>query len=351
MLNRRQWCSAAASGIAAGGLGALLGPTCRAQGATRQAYSLHIGVNKVDRAAYPRPPKTLTGCINDAETYRKIAKAQGFQKRVLLTDEAAKIHDVGRYIYHAADVLRNGDIFFISYAGHGASVPDISGDEDDGKDETWCLYDGLMLDDYLYFLWSRFEPGVRLVIASDSCHSGTVARAEASRAAVDEAIQDRSARELFPDEDFRKIQDRASARSPNDDPYGSDDLEARARELSPTEAEDAYQARASDYREQESIARNASRPGNVQAHGILLAACQDHQSAYETGSAGESGGVFTRELFKAVPVTSGSQAGKAKNYEDLIAIVTAKVVKFQKPKLFAFGEDSVAFFQQSPLSI
>lgn len=355
MLNRRQWCSAAASGIAAGGLGALLGPTCRAQDSGRQAYSLHVGVNQVNRTAYPRPPKTLTGCVNDANTYLKIAKSQKFQKSVLLKDAEATIFNVGRYIYHAADVLRSGDIFFISYAGHGASVPDKSGDEDDGKDETWCLYDGLMLDDYLYFLWSRFQPGVRLVIASDSCHSGTVARADISRQAVDAAISEGSpeVRGLFPNQDFGQIQERSRARgrSGNDDPYGSDDLEARARELSPMEAEDAYQARARDYRDQESISRDASRPGNVRAHGILLAACQDHQSAFETGSAGASGGVFTRELSQVIPLPSSQEAGKAKDYEELITMVSSKVARFQKPKLFPFGADSVDFFRQPPLSV
>src|SRR5262249_31073 len=47
----------------------------------------------------------------------------------------------------------------------------------DKKDETWCLYDGELIDDELYFELSRFAGGVRIFVLSDSCHSGTVMRA------------------------------------------------------------------------------------------------------------------------------------------------------------------------------
>src|SRR4030065_82189 len=51
----------------------------------------------------------------------------------------------------------------------------MNGDaEDDGLDETWCLYDGEFLDDELFELWTKFQPGVRILAFSDSCHSGTV---------------------------------------------------------------------------------------------------------------------------------------------------------------------------------
>ena len=52
----------------------------------------------------------------------------------------------------------------------------MSGDEADKQDETWCLYDGQLIDDELYFELSRFKAGVRILVLSDSCHSGTVTR-------------------------------------------------------------------------------------------------------------------------------------------------------------------------------
>src|SRR5690606_28987188 len=63
-----------------------------------------------------------------------------------------------------------------SYSGHGGQLPDKNGDEDDGEDETWCLFDGELVDDELSNLWSSFKKGVRILVFSDSCHSGTVVK-------------------------------------------------------------------------------------------------------------------------------------------------------------------------------
>ena len=49
-------------------------------------------------------------------------------------------------------------------------------ENEDGYDETWVLYDRQLVDDELYTLWSKFAPGVRIVVLSDSCHSGTAIR-------------------------------------------------------------------------------------------------------------------------------------------------------------------------------
>ena len=56
-------------------------------------------------------------------------------------------------------------------------MPDVIGEEADKLDETWCLYDGQLIDDELYFELSKFAAGVRILVLSDSCHSGTVVRA------------------------------------------------------------------------------------------------------------------------------------------------------------------------------
>jgi hypothetical protein len=84
---------------------------------------------------------------------------------------------VTRAIRDAAATLAAGDIFLASYAGHGGQVPDVNGDDPDSTDETWCLYDGMLVDDELHALWKEFAAGVRVLVFSDSCHSGTVTRA------------------------------------------------------------------------------------------------------------------------------------------------------------------------------
>jgi metacaspase-1 len=58
--------------------------------------------------------------------------------------------------------LKPNDIFFLSYSGHGGQVPNTGNDfEPDGFDETWCLYDGELIDDELYTALKQFVKGVR----------------------------------------------------------------------------------------------------------------------------------------------------------------------------------------------
>jgi hypothetical protein len=56
----------------------------------------------------------------------------------------------------------------------------VDGDEPDGTDECLCPYDvksqGPITDDELFELLRPQAPGVKVVMISDSCHSGTVAR-------------------------------------------------------------------------------------------------------------------------------------------------------------------------------
>ena len=141
-----------------------------------QGMSLHIGVNEVDPDHYAGWSGPLVACEADARDYQAIAVARSFESRILLT-QAATREAVITAVTDAADRLQQGDMFLLTYSGHGGQVPDTSGDELDGFDETWCLFDGQLIDDELFTLWTRFQPGVRILMISDSCHSGTVVRA------------------------------------------------------------------------------------------------------------------------------------------------------------------------------
>lgn len=143
----------------------------------RKAMSLHIGLNLVDPKHYGGWSGPLAACEYDARDMAAIAKAGGMAVSQLLT-KAATRKAVLAGIRKAAKALGNGDLFFLSYSGHGGQVADSSGDErDDKQDETWCLYDAQLIDDELYHELSKFAAGVRILVLSDSCHSGTVTRA------------------------------------------------------------------------------------------------------------------------------------------------------------------------------
>jgi hypothetical protein len=104
-----------------------------------------------------------------------IASGLNFETETLKTEKATR-DNVSQAIRDAAGKLKSGDLFLVSYAGHGGQVADVNGDEEDLKDETWCLYDGQMLDDELAILWADFDPGVRIVMISDSCNSGSISK-------------------------------------------------------------------------------------------------------------------------------------------------------------------------------
>ena len=137
--------------------------------------SIHIGLNRVDPVHYGGWDGQLTACEFDAKDMRAIAHAQGFTTHMLLTT-AARAGAVAKAMTQAAATLLGGDMLLLTYSGHGGQVPDTNHDEADRQDETWVLYDRELVDDELYSLWARFKPGVRIVVISDSCHSGTVAR-------------------------------------------------------------------------------------------------------------------------------------------------------------------------------
>src|SRR5262249_21113044 len=144
--------------------------------ATPRGLSVHIGLNGVDPTHYAGWDGELVACESDANDMAALAKSQHIKPIILLTKRATR-DNVLKAIRDAAKKLKAGDLFMLSYSGHGGQVPDVSGDEADKKDETWCFYDGEFIDDELYNELGGFASGVRIVVLSDSCHSGTVTRA------------------------------------------------------------------------------------------------------------------------------------------------------------------------------
>jgi metacaspase-1 len=143
-----------------------------------KGISLHIGLNRVDPKHYQGWNGELNACIADAKDMRALAKKKGFTGNGLLLDGQATAAAVTAAIQDASKKLAKGDMFLLTYSGHGGQVRDTNADEKDNDrmDETWVLFDRQLVDDELYTLWGRFKSGVRILVLSDSCHSGTVTR-------------------------------------------------------------------------------------------------------------------------------------------------------------------------------
>ena len=107
---------------------------------------------------------------------RKLLEHEGYEVETLL-DQKATGAALLKSLSDAAKATKPGDTFFFYYSGHGGSVKDQGNDtedeQDDGQDETLCLYDGEVRDDELNKIWKSFPKGSVIFMISDSCHSGT----------------------------------------------------------------------------------------------------------------------------------------------------------------------------------
>src|SRR4051812_22407833 len=146
--------------------------------------ALCIGIND-----YPGSGNDLAGCVNDARDWAEALTERFFETETLLDAQATGDAIRDRIRRKLGGALA-GDVVVITYSGHGTRVPDRDGDEPDHRDEALCPYDtmtaGPLVDDELYDLFAERERGVRVVLISDSCHSGTVARlAQSTRPGAD----------------------------------------------------------------------------------------------------------------------------------------------------------------------
>lgn len=227
-----------------------------------------IGIND-----YPGSGMDLGGCVNDAADWGRILRQRGYQVTTLLDRKATRV-GITRVLKDAIGSVAAGDSLVITYSGHGSFVPDTNGDEKDGTDECLCPHDvedgGPITDDELSILFSELARGVRMVMISDSCHSGSVAR-------------------------FGSLADSRS---------GSRRVSQQTRFLPP-----AYflSRRAVGLLGNRPTVRAASAPGR--SAGLLLAGCQDHESSWDDRFGSRANGAFTHYAIKAL-----AKIGKAATY-------------------------------------
>ncbi len=139
-----------------------------------KGYAVLVGLKGVDPASYDGwdGASGCWGCELDVDNMDRILKSVGYQTNVIKT-EAATRDKILSSLYRAAETMRKGDIFVFYYSGHGGQQPDFNNDEMDGKDETLVAYDREVIDDKIHNALLKFTSGVRVVMISDSCNSGT----------------------------------------------------------------------------------------------------------------------------------------------------------------------------------
>lgn len=136
--------------------------------------------------------KPLQGIDIDLDRMRTVARQLGFtpaDTRVLSDGDAT----LAKVQAELGDWVRTGvgpdDRVLIYFSTHGAQVPDLDGDEDDGEDEALVMYDvrgdttadgtptlaNVLVDDDLKRALAAI-PSRNILVVVDACHSGTVTR-------------------------------------------------------------------------------------------------------------------------------------------------------------------------------
>jgi metacaspase-1 len=279
-----------------------------------KGLALTIGLNAVDPRHYAGWSGRLQACEADARDMADIARARKFTVQRLLTRRATR-RAVLAGIARAAAALRSGDIFLLTYSGHGGQVPDRNHDEPDLQDETWCLYDGELIDDEINQALGRFKAGVRVLVLSDSCHSGTVTKAMfyAARGAV------------------------AGAAAPG----ASGAERIRYRNMPREVALRTYRAHRAMYDKLQDAIKGDPRAA-VRAAVILISGCQDNQLSQD----GDFNGLFTANLLRVW------KEGQFKGtYRTFHSAIVRNMPPDQTPRLFTIGASAGAFERQRPFTV
>lgn len=138
----------------------------------------------IDNYRHPDVLPPLRGALNDARDLAETFRGLGVTDlTVLLEKDAHRAAVLGAW----EAVLERGepgDVIFLTYAGHGMRVRAPAGSsEEDGMDEFYPLYGfsgrsagvpDLILDNEIFYWAKRAEArGLRVVLVTDACHSGS----------------------------------------------------------------------------------------------------------------------------------------------------------------------------------
>jgi len=221
-----------------------------------RSRALCIGINK-----YPHIQQ-LDGCLEDTGRWRSALESIGFEVETVKEEEATAEVIVSR-LRDLIQSAQAGDRLVFQFAGHGTLIRDSSDDEIESQsDSCLCAFDcdnpsgkgGLVIDDEIYEAYKLLRHDAHLTCFFDCCHSGTAIRAFG-------APPKRRARA---------------------------DMKARAVKPTPNMIQ-SYRAKKGRF----------ARAGGGAPIGILFAACQDSEFAYEHNGAGVFSTVATKELPKA----------------------------------------------------
>ena len=302
-----------------------------------KAISLHIGLNRVDPNSYEGWNGQLRACEADAACMASIAQKQKYASSTSIVTEEATADAVLTAIKKASTQLQTGDLFLLTYSGHGGRIPDP--EIENRQVDTWVLYDRMVISHELYRCWGAFASGVRIFMLSDSCHSGTMAK----NAVVKYMLTIASTHEQLTKDGLNESSTLSAMRELETQganivkAAGIDD-KSEVRAIDPSVQIATYAAHQGMY-DQISRDNPASLRAAVTASVLLISGCQDLQ----TSADGARNGLFTAALLAVWK--DGQFSG---NYPTFHEDIQALMPDTQQPNYFPVGAESTTWTKNKP---
>lgn len=271
----------------------------------------------------------LKGCINDTMEMRGLLMGYfGFPETEIkiLGDDEATAQGIRDGLAWLLSDYNGSDVRVFHFSSHGTQVPDQSQDEEwECKDEVIVPYDhdwnNPFRDDDLRAIFDPIPPGVNFTFIADCCHSGSI-----QRDILDNGIEF-SPRYLVPPREITgTIQDKLARRDAEADAWAA----AQLAQMLQGVPQDQWVAKMQEYL---ALLRRRFRDNKygvipVDRH-ILLAACEDRQTAADARIEGRYRGAFTWGLGKAIRDANGNLT-----YDELITRIGANLAAYgQIPQL------------------
>ena len=288
--------------------------------------ALLVGIND-----FTRPSWQLRGCVNDTIEMRGLLKSYfGFE------DEGIKVlndSDAGaQAIREGLSWLLSdysacgGDVRVFHFSSHGTQVDDQDeGDEWECLDEVIVPYDhdwdAPIRDDDLRQIFSTVPEGVNFTFIADCCHSGSIQKG------LFESEIEFSPRYLTPP---REITDRIAAlqakRDDQSESWATSELMAMLRDVPMNQ----WAEKMKEYLALLLKRFRENKYGVVSVdRNVLLAACEDRQTAADARIEGDFRGAFTWALSRAIKDANGELT-----YQELITRAGANLKDYeQTPQL------------------
>ncbi|MFQ5859913.1 MAG: caspase family protein [Anaerolineae bacterium] len=284
-----------------------------------------VGIN-----SFTRPSWRLRGCINDTVEMRGLLTTYfGFQDEdvKVLNDGDASIQGIRDGLtWLLSDYAGDGsDVRVFHFSSHGTQVDDQSDDEWECKDEVIVPYDhdwdAPFRDDDLREIFDGIPEGVNFTFIADCCHSGTI-----QKALLDSGVEFEP-RYLTPP---REVMDRIAKLVDKRDAEADAWAAAQLAQMLQGVPQDQWVTKMQEYLALLRLRFRENKYGIIPVgRHVLLAGCEDRQTAADARIEGDFRGAFTWALAQAIKDANGGLT-----YDELITRAGANLRDYdQRPQL------------------